>query len=84
MGFTSKKKPIFAQWNYRILCHPLKDDLPTSFLKVISDPATQKMNGWDAETFANSRAARFDIEGVNYKKRRSTGPLRYVDYNLSL
>ncbi|RUS87389.1 hypothetical protein EGW08_004843 [Elysia chlorotica] len=25
-------EPIYAQWNYRILCHPLKEDLPLSQL----------------------------------------------------
>lgn len=29
--------PLYSQWNYRILCHPIKRDLPTRFLKPIDD-----------------------------------------------
>lgn len=76
MGFNAKNKPIFAQWNYRILCHPLKDDLPTSYLKPIMDPATQKMRGWDDEALMNSRTIRFDIEGLDHNGRRKSSPLR--------
>jgi len=29
--------PVYAQWNYRILCHPLKDDLPFSYFREHDD-----------------------------------------------
>ena len=28
VGINDDGTPRFAQWNYRILCHPLKEDLP--------------------------------------------------------
>ena len=37
--------PIYAQWTYRILCHPLKDDLPLDRLRVVDDLATRMYNG---------------------------------------
>ena len=64
MGFDENKKPKLAQWNYRILCHPLSKDLPTSHLKPIMDPHSQKMNGWNDEKFLDTRAIRFNIEGI--------------------
>jgi len=27
--------PVYAQWNYRILCHPLKDDLPLAHIREL-------------------------------------------------
>ena len=64
MGFDENKKPKLAQWNYRILSHPLSKDLPTSHLKPIMDPHSQKMNGWNDEKFLDTRAIRFNIEGI--------------------
>jgi len=64
MGFDENGKPSFAQWNYRILCHPIEGDLPTSYLQPILDPHSQKMNGWSDEKFVNTRAIRFDLEGA--------------------
>ena len=29
-------KPVFAQWTYRILCHPLKKDLPFNKFQMVS------------------------------------------------
>ena len=31
---TEDGTPEIAQWNYRVLCHPLARDLPTSMLKL--------------------------------------------------
>merc|ERR1711963_93705 len=36
---SSTGAPQSAQWNYRILCHPLKNDLPTSLFKLQDDLA---------------------------------------------
>ena len=55
---------FFLSMTYRILCHPLKDDLPTSYLRPILDPHSQKMNGWNDEQFLNTRAVRFNMEGM--------------------
>jgi len=78
MGFDNNNKPSFAQWNYRILCHPLKDDLPTSSLQPILDPHAQKMNLWDDEKFLTQRAIRFDLEGVDINGRWKSKPHTYT------
>ena len=53
--------PVFAQWNYRILCHPLSRDVPLNRFRVVDDlharlPARRKY-----EEEANTRAARFQL-----------------------
>ncbi|XP_057315550.1 uncharacterized protein LOC130656666 [Hydractinia symbiolongicarpus] len=77
MEFTSEGKPVFAQWNYRILCHPLKKDLPTNLLKLVPDASSQRMTGKNETEYLMSRAARFDIEGITIDKRRSNSPMNY-------
>ena len=75
MGYKDKK-PVFAQWNYRIVCHPLKDDLPTSLLTPIENPAAQRMRRENFDEFQESRAIRFDIEGIDHRGRKSNRLLR--------
>ena len=29
--------PINAQWNYKILCHPTKHDIPLTYLRLVDD-----------------------------------------------
>ena len=53
--------PVFAQWNYRILCHPLSRDVPLNRLRVVDElhsrlPARRKY-----EEQTNTRAARFQV-----------------------
>ena len=55
----------FAQWNYRILCHPLDDDLPLNRLRVVDDLASRMSNRHTLEQHTNSRAARFQLNPAN-------------------
>ena len=53
--------PVFAQWNYRILCHPLPDDLPVSRLHLRDDLTTRMRNMWTKEQMGASRAGHFQV-----------------------
>jgi hypothetical protein len=54
--------PQFAQWNYRILCHPLKRDyLLPDRLRVVDDLATRMSSGKTLEEFAKTKEARFTL-----------------------
>ncbi|PFX28133.1 hypothetical protein AWC38_SpisGene7133 [Stylophora pistillata] len=53
--------PVFAQWNYRILCHPLSRDVPLNRFRMVDElhsrlPAERKY-----EEQTNTRAARFQL-----------------------
>ena len=53
--------PVFAQWNYRILCHPVSRDIPLNRFRVVDEfharlPARRKY-----EEQAGTRAARFQL-----------------------
>lgn len=53
--------PMFGQWNYRILCHPLKKDLPLNRLRVVEDLSSRMMAKKDIYRHFHSRAARFQV-----------------------
>lgn len=76
--FTEDRKPVLAQWNYRLMCHPIDADVPTKFLKLVPDPAAQQRRKINTDSYAKSRAAKFELEGIiNSKGKRKDGPLRY-------
>ena len=53
--------PIFAQWNYRIMCHPLEKDVPISRLHLKDDLSIRARNMWTTEQMEASRAAHFIV-----------------------
>ena len=53
--------PVFAQWNYRILCHPIKRDIPLNRFRVVDDLQPRMASGKTMSEHAQSRAARFQI-----------------------
>ena len=69
-------KPVFAQWNYRIMCHPLRKYVHTNRLRVVDDLAPRVAYGFDLEKHKNSRAARFTLNPINsdvFKDKHATG-----------
>ena len=61
MGLINDTFPQFAQWNYRIMCHPLKDDLPLNRMRVAEDLASRLMAHRDILQHDKSRAARYHL-----------------------
>jgi len=53
--------PIYAQWNYRILCHPLKDDLPTNVFKPDDDLIYRFPNRVAMDKVFPTRSQRFHV-----------------------
>ena len=78
MRFTDDNSPVIAQWNYRIVCHPIEAELPTSYLQLVDDIVAQKHNKFTREQYQNSRAANFDLSGVDVNGERVNGPLDYT------
>ncbi|XP_046577079.1 uncharacterized protein LOC124284987 [Haliotis rubra] len=63
-------QPVFAQWNYRILCHPLTRDLPLKYLNLQDDLSARISRGQTKSQLLHDPAARFSLfdgdEGRNY------------------
>ncbi|KAL9989562.1 hypothetical protein ACROYT_G004124 [Oculina patagonica] len=69
--------PVFAQWNYRILCHPLSRDVPLNRFRVVDEFHTRIPSRRKYEHQSSTRAARFQLnpkdsdkwsEGINNPK----------------
>ena len=58
-------EPEMAQWTYRIVCHPLKEDLPTSRFILADDLQAlwfSQAGATSEEVFARSPQARFKVD----------------------
>ena len=76
IDFVNETLPVFAQWNYRILCHPLKKDVPLKRLRVIEDLGSRMMNERDIYRHKHSRGARFQLNSKDQEKFHDR-PLNY-------
>ena len=53
--------PVFAQWNYRILCHPVSRDIPLNRFRVVDEFHARLPARTKYEEHADTRAARFQL-----------------------
>ncbi|XP_062607699.1 uncharacterized protein LOC134269504 [Saccostrea cucullata] len=56
----------YAQWNYRILCHPLQKDIPLKIFEPIDDLASRLAKKYTIRQFAQTKAARFNLAAYEY------------------
>ena len=61
MNMINGTVPQIAQWNYRILCHPLKRDLPLNRFRVVDDLMARMAKNETLEEHERTRAARFTV-----------------------
>ena len=65
MNVTEKGYPEFAQWNYRIMCHPLNKDLPLNRLRVVDEIGLRMSFKRSYKEHSMTRAARFEINPMD-------------------
>jgi hypothetical protein len=68
MNVTDDGVPQFAQWNYRILCHPISRDLPLNRLRVVDELGSRISAKRTYKEHSNTRAARFQINPIDTDK----------------
>ena len=61
MDLINGSIPLLAQWNYRILCHPLARDVPLDRLHVLEDLASRMSRRRNKMQYEQSGAARFRL-----------------------
>lgn len=61
MNVTEDGTAQLAQWNYRIVCHPVNRDIPLNRLRVVDDLHLRINNRRTYEEQFNSRSARFQL-----------------------
>lgn len=65
MNMINGTFPQIAQWNYRILCHPLKRDLPLNRFRVVDDLMARMANKKTLKEHMTTRAARFNLNSFD-------------------
>ena len=69
MNVTDDGMPVFGQWNYRILCHPIEGiDLKLTDLKVVDDLPLRLSIGRTCDKYPNSRGARYRVSRYSEDK----------------
>ncbi|XP_032243225.1 uncharacterized protein LOC5517255 [Nematostella vectensis] len=61
INVTKDGRPIFAQWNYRILCHPVSRDIPLNRFRVVDDLGVRLTVKRSYEHHGKTRSARFQL-----------------------
>ena len=61
LGIKEDATPILAQWNYRILCHPLSRDIPLNRFRVVDEFSPRLPVSRSLKDHAKTRAARFTL-----------------------
>ncbi|RUS88014.1 hypothetical protein EGW08_004180, partial [Elysia chlorotica] len=65
--------PVFAQFNYRILCHPIKEEIKLKYFRPVSDLHARFASKKTLEEYQELRAARFRLsEYDNERFHRQT------------
>ena len=54
-----------AQWDYRILCHPINKHLPLSQIWLRDELTTRVANGWTLDQLTRSRGANYQLSKEN-------------------
>ena len=58
---TEEAIAVLAQWNYRILCHPISRDIPLGRFRVVDELQARLPTEREYEKMASFRAARFQL-----------------------
>ena len=68
MNMINGTLPQIAQWNYRILCHPLKQNLPLNRFRVVDDLMSRMSSKTTLKEHEQTRAARFTLNPMDSAK----------------
>ncbi|XP_013398382.1 uncharacterized protein LOC106164888 isoform X1 [Lingula anatina] len=58
-------KPVFATWDYSVLCHPVNQDIPTSTFRVADDLSMRTARKWTLEHLSRQMFANFQLNPLN-------------------
>ena len=83
MSFINQSIPVFAQWNYRIVCHPLSVDIPTSHFEVVDEFSTRMRHRRTIQQILHSRAARFNLKTSIPGLKRKPSKYSFLDLIMS-
>ena len=77
VGISNESLPILSQWNYRILCQPLKRDLPLNRFQLVEDLRSRLSRGYTFDELKDKRAARFRLNQYDTDDSEKDGFIRF-------
>ncbi|XP_064645723.1 uncharacterized protein LOC135499028 [Lineus longissimus] len=85
VDYVNDTIPVYAQWNYRIACHPLKHQVPLYGFRMIDDFNARMRRRAKREGFSGTRAARFQLNpnlrgDINRRTWNKYELLTFLDY----
>ncbi|KAL3882914.1 hypothetical protein ACJMK2_029216 [Sinanodonta woodiana] len=72
INVTKDGIPVFAQWNYRIACHPIKRYLGLKHLRLVDDVGVRMAQRLNITQLGSSRAARFSVSPIENPSFKAT------------
>ena len=87
INVTADGKPVYAQWNYRILCHPIQKEIKLNDLQPVDDLTTRMYLNMNLTRLGKSKAARFSIGpsgGKGYDAEKGYGHFQDTRYRHGL
>ena len=81
IDMANDSTPIYAQWNYRILCHEPNEYIYRNRLRMVDDLGVRVGYGYNQEQFAGQRGARFQLnmeDSPDFVDKMSRGR-KYID-----
>ncbi|KAK3582047.1 hypothetical protein CHS0354_025653 [Potamilus streckersoni] len=79
INVTEDGIPVYAQWNYRIACHPIKRFLGLKHLRLVDDLSVRMAQKNNMSEFFRNRASRFTVspmENPSFDWRDGYGQFR--------
>ncbi|OWF38072.1 uncharacterized protein LOC110466724 [Mizuhopecten yessoensis] len=64
--------PVYAQWNYRIICHPIRTRMGLSSLALIDDLGIRMAHRYSFEKANHARTARYRLTPRSFNRYNST------------
>ncbi|KAH3869583.1 hypothetical protein DPMN_032752, partial [Dreissena polymorpha] len=71
--------PEYAQWNYRIICHPLQNDLPTAALKIVDDLNSRMRRNLPMSIYNTTRLARYVVRNPPHGRHEESSLWSLLD-----
>ncbi|GFR88266.1 hypothetical protein ElyMa_004247100 [Elysia marginata] len=75
-------EPIYAQWNYRIICSPIKEDLPTKYIRQVVDLKSDVPRRKVGKDNRNHRTARFILYEQDTFRFQNKGIMDRIFYDI--
>jgi len=87
VNVTVDGRPVYAQWNYRIVCHPIQTRVDLRDIELVDDLAPRLASRRNMTQYSQTRRARFRLaasHGIRYNVDSESGTVPHNGYRYGL